>query len=143
MAFRVLSLAYKVPRLPIASARLHDDGFDFWRWCSWAHTAKRTQFTGTLLLLFWSGIEATDPNLAGLGSFVPQTPSASNFKDSSKPQLITSSETLNFLQAGVNPFHILSKQNDVEAPESNFEKVVDLTVRAARLDLQFAGVLDS
>ena len=85
--------SYKVPRLPIVSARLHDDGFDFSRWCSWAHTSKRTQFTGTLLLLFWSGIEATDPNLAGLGSFVPQTPRASNFKDSSKPQLITSSET--------------------------------------------------
>ena len=29
----------------------------------------------------------------------------------------------------------------MEAPESNFEKVVDLTVRAARLDLHFAGVL--
>ncbi|OLQ13563.1 hypothetical protein AK812_SmicGene2422 [Symbiodinium microadriaticum] len=27
-------------------------------------------------------------------------------------------------KAGVNPFHILSKQTDVEAPESNFEKVL-------------------
>ncbi|CAE7031325.1 unnamed protein product [Symbiodinium sp. CCMP2592] len=34
---------------------------------------------------------------------------------------------LGFHNAGVNPFHILSKQADVEAPESSFEKVVDLT----------------
>ena len=42
----------------------------------------------------------------------------------------------NCAQAGINPFHIISKSSETEVPESNFEKVVDLTIRAAVMHWQ-------
>ncbi|CAE7741926.1 unnamed protein product [Symbiodinium sp. CCMP2456] len=37
--------------------RIHQESYEHKRWCSWAFASQRCQFSGTLLLLFWSGME--------------------------------------------------------------------------------------
>ena len=69
----------------------------------------RCQFSSTLLLIFWAGIEA--PVLS--------------MRRGALPRLSCD------LQVGVNPYAVMSKTNASEKP---YDKVLDTCIRAAYLE---------
>ena len=99
---------------PSHRLRKHQDDFDFKRWCSWSFQSCKAQYSCTLLLVFWAGMEARVKYVSELRAC--QLPL-----------------TLLACQTGVNPFAVLHADAPDSARNASFEKVIDLLVRATLL----------
>ena len=98
-----------IPHLS-TKTRIHNDSFEFKRWCAWAHSAQRAQYSSTLLLVFWAGMEAW-------GLVVKCNSSEfSCMLLCMKPKV------------GINPFAVLGS---AATGASAYDKVIDLLVRAS------------